>query len=68
MSVYWDFPDPPEVKTPCFHCRGAWVQSLMREVLHATVWPINTQILNTSLCVIIGYCSALYLGGAFLKT
>ena len=22
----------PVVKTPCFHCRGAWVQSLVREL------------------------------------
>ena len=26
------FPNGPVVKTPCFQCRGAWVQSLVREL------------------------------------
>ena len=28
----WDFPGGPVVKIPPFHCRGQWVQSLVREL------------------------------------
>ena len=32
-SNKWDFPDSPGVKNLHFHCRGAWVQSLVRELI-----------------------------------
>ena len=28
----WDFSADPGVKTPYFHCRGVWVQSLVGEL------------------------------------
>ena len=31
-EVRGDFLDGPVVKTPCFHCRGGWVQSLVGEL------------------------------------
>ena len=34
----WDLPGSPVVRTLCFHCRGPWVLSLVRElkISHAT--------------------------------
>ena len=31
LKIKSDFPGGPVMKTPCFHCRGAWVQSLFEE-------------------------------------
>ena len=31
LKIKSDFPGGPVMKTPCFHCRGAWVQSLYGE-------------------------------------
>ena len=31
-NSYWDFPGDPVVKIPSFQSRGAWVQSLVREL------------------------------------
>ena len=33
-SQYWDFPGSSMVKTLCFHCRGAWVQLLVRALTY----------------------------------
>ena len=38
-----DFPGGPAVKTPLFQCRGAQVQSLVGEVLHAARRGQNKQ-------------------------
>ena len=50
MYTQWDFPGGPAVKTPGFHCKGAWVQSLVREIrsciLHGLAINKQTNSLN----------------------
>ena len=36
ITDFQDFPGGPVVKMLRFHCRGAWVRSLIREVPHAS--------------------------------
>ena len=36
---YREFSGSPVVRAPCFHCRGGWVRSLMRELISHIVKP-----------------------------
>ena len=31
-EIFWDFPGRPVARTLCFHCRGSWILSVVREL------------------------------------